>query len=235
MIFLFFFEGLRPSYPKKSKTSDVIAMIGVPNWGCVTGRFLIRYLLHSQWHPQPQAFSMSPAIGGWLNKNSQATLLGRTSSEVFVMLIVVILHSLLFFIHWCFCILELPLYASGTPPWLLRPVKASTSSEIYPGYFRLLCLSIYPERYGFEWAFFIHRRFLAYSPSPTFLTQPAFIKAYLEPGSSSLKFAGLHADPQNTDPLHLFVWFTAIHNLHIQKNSFLNCTKYHQELLVVKV
>ena len=64
---------------------------------------------------------------------------------------------------------------------------------------------------------------------------PAFIKFSLGVGSSSLKFAGLHADPQNTGPAHLFVRFTAIHNLHIQKNSFLNSTKYYHELLVVKV
>ena len=28
--------------------------------------------------------------------------------------------------------------ATGTPHWLLRPVKASTGSELYPSYFRLL-------------------------------------------------------------------------------------------------
>ena len=55
--------------------------------------------------------------------------------------------------------------ATGTPPRLLRPVKASTGSEFYPGYFRLLyfCQAFLPqfycERYRFEWAFFIHRRF----------------------------------------------------------------------------
>ena len=64
---------------------------------------------------------------------------------------------------------------------------------------------------------------------------PALTKTSLGAGSSSLKFAGLHADLRNTDPAHLFVWFTAIHNLHIQKNSFLNSTKYYHELLVVKV
>ena len=37
-----------------------------------------------------------------------------------------------------------------------------------------------------------------------------------------------------TYPAHLFVWFTAIFNLDIQKNSYLNCTKYCHELLVVK-
>ena len=54
-------------------------------------------------------------------------------------------------------------------------------------------------------------------------------------GSSSLKFAGLHTDPWNTDPAHLFVWFTVIHNLHIQNDSVLNSTIYYHELLVVKV
>ena len=40
---------------------------------------------------------------------------------------------------------------------------------------------------------------------PTFFAQPAFIKASLGAGSYSLKFVGLHTDPRNTDPAHLFV------------------------------
>ena len=47
--------------------------------------------------------------------------------------------------------------------------------------------------------------FLPYAPSPYFLSQPAFIKATLGAGSSSLKFAGRYGDPRNTDPTHLFV------------------------------
>ena len=34
-----------------------------------------------------------------------------------------------------------------------------------------------------------------------------------EPAVTFLKVAGLHTDPQNTDPAHLFVSFTVIHNL----------------------
>ena len=71
-------------------------------------------------------------------------------------------------------------------------------------------------------------------PFPTFLPQPAFLKVSLRAGSSSLKFAELHADSRNTGPVYLFIWFTAIHNLDIQKNSYLNRTKYYYELLVVK-
>ena len=56
-------------------------------------------------------------------------------------------------------------------------------------------LSSYREHYGFEWAFFTLCSFL------TFLAQPAFIKASLGTGSYSLKFAGLHTDPQTqTNP-----------------------------------
>ena len=29
------------------------------------------------------------------------------------------------------------IHVTGTPPWLLRPVKVSTSCELYPDYFRL--------------------------------------------------------------------------------------------------
>ena len=47
--------------------------------------------------------------------------------------------------------------------------------------------------------------FLPYSPSSAFFTQPAFMKGSLGAGSSSLRFAGLHNDPKNTDLASLFV------------------------------
>ena len=64
---------------------------------------------------------------------------------------------------------------------------------------------------------------------------PAFIKASLGASNFSLKFAGLHTGPWNKDLVHLFVWFTVIHNLHIENDSFLNSTKHYDELLVLKV
>ena len=48
--------------------------------------------------------------------------------------------SFIFCSSFCCCssfISRLLCHASGTPPCLLRPVKASTSSEVYPGYFWL--------------------------------------------------------------------------------------------------
>ena len=77
--------------------------------------------------------------------------------EVFVMLVVVAV----FYLTGGFYVSGLLFLATGTPPWLLMPVKATSSSELYPGYFRFLyfLLGFYCERYGLEWAFFTHRRF----------------------------------------------------------------------------
>ena len=100
---------------------------------------------------------------------------------------------------WCwllwllFSLLEV-FHVSELLFWLHRPVNASTSSELYPGYFRLLYFcqafpsQFYREHYGFEWAFFTHRRFLNYAPSLHFLAR--FVTQMRagtpRPGSSSV-------------------------------------------------
>ena len=106
---------------------------------------------------------------------------------------------LLFFISFPGCFSMSPaLHPDFSGPW--RPPSALSST---PTTFYCLYFCIYPKRYGFEWVFFTHRRFLPYALSPTFLTQPASTKASLGAGSSSLKLAGLHTDPWNTDQAHL--------------------------------
>ena len=96
----------------------------------------------------------------------------------------------------------------------------------FPGYFimslalhpgvsdlgRLPFLFHLPQALRFWVGIFYPQVFFTLHSFPTFLAQPAFIKASLGAGSYSLKFAGLHTDPQNTDLAHLFVWFTVIHN-----------------------
>ena len=146
-------------------------------------------------------------------------LLGRTSSEVFVMLVVIFI-LLLFFICRCssftFSFGHHPSPLRGLSPGFHNHfvLSAQPIAEWFgTRSFSTVPLSSYRHRYGFEWAFFNHRCFLPYAPSRHFLAQPAFIKASLEAGSYSLKFAGLHTDPRNTDPVHLLVWFTVIHNL----------------------
>ena len=44
------------------------------------------------------------------------------------------------FHNWRFFVLGLLFYATSTPPWLLRTLKTSTGSELYPGYFQFLLL-----------------------------------------------------------------------------------------------
>ena len=98
------------------------------------------------------------------------------------------------------------LHPGFSGPWRPPPALSST-----PTTFDCLFFFIYRERYGFEWAFFTHRRFLPYAPS----------QASLGAGNYSSKFAGLHTDPRNTDLAHLFVWFTVIHNLLYILNLYL--------------
>ena len=161
-----------------------------------------------------------------------------TSIEFFVILVVlhfvVVLHLSMFFIRICFWTssLTLPRTVAGFlhPFYTFRPAHRRVihgtfifnhSVIFLPRALRFWVGIFYPQ------AFFTLRSFTD--------ILPAFIKASLWAGSSSLRVAGLHTDPWNTNPAHLFVWFTVIHNVHIQKDSFLNSTIYYHELLVVKV
>ena len=94
--------------------------------------------------------------------------------------------------------------------------------------------TVLPQALRFWVGIFNPQAFFTLHSFPTFLTQRTFIKASVGASKSFLKFAELHADPQNSDPAHMFVWFTAIHNLVNRKNLFFNRTKYYHELLVVK-
>ena len=75
----------------------------------------------------------------------------------------------------CCCLSSLDVFTF--PDCFSLPMKASTRSELYPGYFWLLYFcqvfssQFYRERYSFEWACFTRRRFLPYAPSPTFLAR----------------------------------------------------------------
>ena len=148
---------------------------------------------------------------------------------VFVILVVV-LHSLLF---------DVKPYPSLSYCRVFRPIlyfqPSSLQGNSWQFHFNLSgpFFTVSPRALRF-WAGIFYPQAVFLRSFPTFLPQPAFLKVSLGGGNSFLKFAGVHADPQNTDPAHLFVWFTAIRNLDIQKNSYLNRTKYYHKLLVVK-
>ena len=68
-----------------------------------------------------------------LTKLPAMVLAWENLQEVFVMLVVVV-----FLPHWRFLRFRATFPSHQTLPWLLRSMKASTSSEVYTGYFCLL-------------------------------------------------------------------------------------------------
>ena len=85
-----------------------------------------------------------------------------------------VLHS-----HFLFDIIPHP---SVDYRQVFRPIlyfqPRPSQSDLQHFHFSTIPLSSYRDRYGFEWAFFTHRRFLPYAP-PNILAQPAFIKVSL--------------------------------------------------------
>ena len=127
---------------------------------------------------------------------------------------VAVFHLLMFFIYIFF------LTSSLTLPWTItRFLHPFCTFNL--AHRRVICYTfmfnhsviVLPRGLRFWVDIFYPQVFFTLCSFPTFLTQHAFIKASLGAGSYSLKFAGLHTDPQNTDLAHLFVWFTVIHNL----------------------
>ena len=74
------------------------------------------------------------------------------------------LHS-----HLLFCAIPHPSvdYRQGFTPILYFSAQLIAEWFAAPS-FSTIPISSYHERYGFEWAFFTHRRFLPYAPSPIF-------------------------------------------------------------------
>ena len=94
----------------------------------------------------------------------------------------------LLYLHLIFRLLY---YVTGTSPVKTSPPALHPT----PTTFDCLFFFIYHKHYSFDGAFFTGRRFFTLCSLPTFLAQPAFIKASLGARSYSLKFAGLHIDP----------------------------------------
>ena len=155
-------------------------------------------------------------------------------------MLVIVVHSFLFFILFLFfiCCLffiyfhaTLPCYQHSTPPLLVRPWRPPPAlrSRSTPTTFNCLFFFIYRERYGFEWAFFIHRRFLPYDPSSTFkarLQRPPW-----KPEVLPWSFQGfmLILETQ-TRPIYFFDWqqftifiFRRIHFKFYQTLSWIAC------------
>ena len=172
-------------------------------------------------------------------KNShQWYLLGRTSGgfcDVDLYFIVVILHLSMFFIHIFFSISFLTL------PWTIARFL-DPFCTFSPAHRRVICdtfifnhsVIFLPRALQFWVGIFYPQAFFTLGSFPTFLAQPAFIKASLGTGCYSLKFARLHTDLRNTDPAHLFDWLTVTHNLLYILSLCLYMSILQKFLLVVK-
>ena len=112
-----------------------------------------------------------------------------------------VLHS-----HFLFNIIPHP---SVDYRQVFRPIlyfqPGPLQSDLWHFHFSTIPLSSYREHYGFEWAFFTHRRFLPYAPSqhfchvpnifgklPTFWHNLLLSRFHWELAVTFLKVAGLH-------------------------------------------
>ena len=121
---------------------------------------------------------------------------------------VVFLHS-----HFLFHIIPHPsvdYHQVFRPILYFQPSPSQSDSRHF--YFSTIPLSSYRECYGFEWAFFTHRRVFFLALLPDILVQPAFIKVSLGVGSYFLESCKALYWPLKHGP-GPSVWFTVIHNL----------------------
>ena len=152
---------------------------------------------------------------------------------IFDLHFVVVVHLSMFFIYICFS------KSSLTPPWtiagFLHPFYTFS-----PVHRRVTC-----DNFIFNHSVFFLPRALrfwvgAFYPQAFFyltLHRRHFTCVYQGlPGSRQFFLEVFRASNWSSKhrPSHLFVWFTIIHNLYIQNDSFLNSTIYQHELLAVK-
>ena len=142
---------------------------------------------------------------------------------IFILLLLLLLLLFFIYLHLSTFFILLMLYlqsissllchVTGTPHWLLRPVKVSTNSELYPDYFRLAFHFHLLWVLRFWVSIFYPQTFFTLHSSLTFCHNLLLSRFHREPAVTFLKVAGLHTDLRNTDLTDLFVWFTVIHNL----------------------
>ena len=120
-----------------------------------------------------------------LNKNSQRWYFAWENLQEVFLMFVVVLHSSCFCDVGCCCfyVSGLLFRATGTPPSLPGPVKASTSSELYPGYFWYLHFSVtfLPRVLRFWVGIFYPQAFFTLLSFPTFDTTCFYQRLPWEP------------------------------------------------------
>ena len=119
---------------------------------------------------------------------------------IFILLLLLLLFFIYLHLSTFFILLMLYLqsissllcHVTGTPPWLLRPVKVSTNSELYPDYFRLAFHFHLPRVLRFWVSIFYPQAFFTLHSSLTFCHNLLLSRFHREPAVTFLKVAGLH-------------------------------------------
>ena len=124
---------------------------------------------------------------------------------------------------WCrlsFCCSSLFCFQAALPCHQLSALASQAREGLHqlwalPNYFWLPFLFHLPRALRFCVGIFYRQAFFTLCSFPAFLVQPAFIEASLGAGSSSLKFEGLHADPRNADPTHLYLYMSILQKFYL--------------------
>ena len=104
-----------------------------------------------------------------------------------------------------------PVFAIGTPPWLLRSVKASTSSALYPGYFRLLYFATFFRHSFIASATILSGRFLPTGVFYLTLLHPHFWHVFVTQMTAGTPLPGSSSVPAFTElslPTDAWTWTT---------------------------
>ena len=138
-----------------------------------------------------------------------------------LLLFFIYLHLLMFFILlalYLYLVSRLLCHVTGTPPWLLRPVKVSTSTKLYPDYFWLPFLFHLPWVLRFWVSIFYPQAFFTLHSFPTFLAHSQHFGTtcfYQSFTGSQQFFESCRASYWSSKhrPCPSVVWFTVIHNI----------------------
>ena len=156
-------------------------------------------------------------------------MLGRTSGGFcdvdlhFIVVVVLLLHLLFFFIRIFFSTSSLTLsvdYRQVFRTILYFQPSPSQSDSRHFHFFNYSIIFLL-RVLGFWVGIFYPQAFFTLHSFLTFWHNLLLSRFHWEPAATFLKVAGLHTDLRNTDPAHLFVWFTVIHNLLYILNLYL--------------
>ena len=167
-----------------------------------------------------------------LKTPSYGTFLERTSEGFFALLLFIFSLHVIFvpsfyccslFVVFLHFISRLLYHVTGTPPWLLRPVKAFTSSELYLIIFDRLFFLIYRKCCEFEWAFLTLSSFIdilicvyqGFPGSRQFFLEVCSASYWSSKDRSIPSACLIHSNPQSLYILNLYLYMSTLQKFYL--------------------